>query len=309
MNLVRGVYDNLRGLVLRHVHLLLHLRLHVYMRFVTGHLCVFGRGSSRTSTISTSCDKTATGEVGLRETYEVQPSLPIRATVPRSSVPRPEGSGCPAPRTPRALARADARRAPEHRHARHGVWTILRNYRRREVDSQEMPPLAYLLTFRCYGTWLPGDPRGFTDRRHGGYGTPRSAPCLLLRIATARRLEHAPIALGAAARAVVEAAIRDRCVHANWVLHAVNVRTNHVHVVVGATAPPERMMNQLKSWATRRLLLAAEISDGTRPWSRHGSTRYLWTTESIEAACRYVVEGQGVVLDRYPAGVRHADDA
>jgi hypothetical protein len=163
-----------------------------------------------------------------------------------------------------------------------------------------MPPLAYLLTFRCYATWLPGDARGCSDRGHRAYGTPRSPPCLPLRIATTRRLEHAPVALDMAARVVVDAAVRDRCAHANWVLHAVNVRTNHVHVVLGAAAPPERMMNQLKSWATRRLLEAAAIAGGIRPWSRHGSTRYLWTTEAIEAACRYVVEGQGALLDKCP---------
>src|SRR5262249_42685946 len=33
-------------------------------------------------------------------------------------------------------------------------------------------PLAYLITFRCYGTWLHGDERGSTDRHRNQYGTP-----------------------------------------------------------------------------------------------------------------------------------------
>lgn len=33
-------------------------------------------------------------------------------------------------------------------------------------------------------------------------------------------------------------------------------------------------------------------------WSRHGSTRYLWKDESLEAACRYVREGQGGELPK-----------
>ena len=38
-------------------------------------------------------------------------------------------------------------------------------------------PLAYLITFRTFGTWLHGDDRGSMDR-HGKniYGTERIAP-------------------------------------------------------------------------------------------------------------------------------------
>ena len=34
-------------------------------------------------------------------------------------------------------------------------------------------PLALLITFRCYGTWLHGDLRGSVDRDHNVYGTQR----------------------------------------------------------------------------------------------------------------------------------------
>src|SRR5437868_339150 len=37
-------------------------------------------------------------------------------------------------------------------------------------------PLAYFLTFRCYGTWLHGDGRGSVDALHNVPGTPRMAP-------------------------------------------------------------------------------------------------------------------------------------
>lgn len=32
---------------------------------------------------------------------------------------------------------------------------------------------------------------------------------------------------------------------------------------------------------------------GEKLWTRHGSTRYLWNEASVEAACRYVRDGQG----------------
>jgi hypothetical protein len=43
----------------------------------------------------------------------------------------------------------------------------------RDFDDNEFP-LAYLITFRCYGTWVHGDDRGSMDRKHNIYRTPRS---------------------------------------------------------------------------------------------------------------------------------------
>ena len=37
-------------------------------------------------------------------------------------------------------------------------------------------PLAYLLTFTCYGTRLHGDTRGTVDRNNNRYGMPFLSP-------------------------------------------------------------------------------------------------------------------------------------
>jgi hypothetical protein len=37
-------------------------------------------------------------------------------------------------------------------------------------------PLAYLITFRSYGTWLHGDQRGSIDRFHNRYKSPYIEP-------------------------------------------------------------------------------------------------------------------------------------
>jgi REP element-mobilizing transposase RayT len=76
-------------------------------------------------------------------------------------------------------------------------------------------------------------------------------------------------------------------------LIAAHVRMTRVHVVVDAEATPERVMNNLKSYASRCLNQASlDEADRTR-WARHGSTRYLWHRQKLEAAIRYVVDGQG----------------
>ena len=53
----------------------------------------------------------------------------------------------------------------------------------RDFDDKEFP-LAYLISFRTYGTWLHGDKRGSMDRKHNVYGTSKISPnpALELRI-------------------------------------------------------------------------------------------------------------------------------
>lgn len=107
-----------------------------------------------------------------------------------------------------------------------------------------------------------------------------------------------PFVLDGPRREAVSAAIAAECGHYGWTLHALNVRTNHVHVVVSAGRAPERVMTMLKSAGTRAMRAAALLGPAERAWSRHGSTVYLWTERDVEAACAYVVEGQGGELDQ-----------
>ena len=82
-------------------------------------------------------------------------------------------------------------------------------------------------------------------------------------------------------------------VYKNWRLLAVQVRSNHVHIVVEADASPEFVMNAFKAYASRALNLAYPQQKGRIRWTRHGSTRHLWSAEKIDAAVKYVLEKQG----------------
>jgi REP element-mobilizing transposase RayT len=111
------------------------------------------------------------------------------------------------------------------------------------------------------------------------------------------RLGDAPIELDEPSRRIVRETIVAHCRHRGWDLHALNVRTNHVHVVVAAgDLSPEVVMTQLKAWATRRLREAGCVSLRQRVWTHHGSTKYLWAESSAIAAVAYVLEGQGADL-------------
>jgi REP element-mobilizing transposase RayT len=159
-------------------------------------------------------------------------------------------------------------------------------------------PLAYLITFATYDAWLHGDGRGSVDRDHNVPGTPPLDPDEKRQAREQRRLQHPPVLLDARARAVVHRTIIEVAEHRDWTVHALNVRSNHVHVVIGAPDVPEGVMNALKSWSTRRMVKAGVAPAGTKTWVRHGSTRYLWKPEQVEAACQYVCERQGADLDR-----------
>ncbi len=153
---------------------------------------------------------------------------------------------------------------------------------------------AYLVTWRCYGTWLHGDPRGSVDRLHNAHDSPFLAENVEREARERQKLTARPVTLDAPARAVVDATIREVCDHRSWALFAHQARPSHVHVVVAAGVRPERIMTDLKAWCTRRLVEHGLAGKGDRIWSYHGSTVYLWDEVQIERACRYVLEGQDV---------------
>jgi alanyl-tRNA synthetase len=157
-------------------------------------------------------------------------------------------------------------------------------------------PPAYFITWHTYGTWLHGRDEESVDPEHNAPGTPFLEPQRGLEQFEKEKLAHPPVALDGARRSSVERTIHEVADHRSWEIHALHVRTNHVHVVVAAQDAPERVLNDFKSYATRRLRESGLVGDDVRPWSRHGSTRYLWNEKDIADACEYVIELQGAPL-------------
>ena len=88
-------------------------------------------------------------------------------------------------------------------------------------------PLAYLITIRTYGTWLPGDERGSIDRFHNIYRGPRVPVNPVLEQQARAKLKSDPLILDARKRKAVKDAILEVCENREWFLRAINVRTNH----------------------------------------------------------------------------------
>jgi REP element-mobilizing transposase RayT len=157
-------------------------------------------------------------------------------------------------------------------------------------------PLAYLITFRSYGTWLHGDQRGSVDRFHNIYGKPRLPPNEQRKQYEKRLMTARPVTLNSKQRATVEQAIRETCRIRMWRLWAFNIRTNHVHSVVSANCEAWQVLNALKANATRKLRETGYWSSDQSPWVSRGSKRRLWTEKQLANAIDYVLYDQGEPL-------------
>lgn len=155
-------------------------------------------------------------------------------------------------------------------------------------------PVGYLLTWTCYGTWLHGDDRGSSDRTHNAYGEPFLSTNSARRGAERSAQASASIRLDVVSRDVIAETVTKHCRIRSWILHSLAARSNHVHVVVTVgDVSPERVLVEFKAWSTRAIR-RADIHgkyEG-KIWTKHGSTRYLWTLESLNRAVDYVVNGQ-----------------
>jgi REP element-mobilizing transposase RayT len=154
-------------------------------------------------------------------------------------------------------------------------------------------PLAYLISFRTYGTWLHGDKRGSIDRFHNRYRSPYIPPNAKWHRYNQEQLKTEPLILGARQRKSIEAAIRETCKIRKWSLLAFNVRTNHVHTVVSAERKSELVLTAFKANATRQLREDGLWPHAFSPWVRKGSKRKLWNEQSVARAIDYVLYGQG----------------
>ena len=147
--------------------------------------------------------------------------------------------------------------------------------------------MNYLITFTTYGTWLHGDERGSVVKNHTFIDKDS-----ILHKTENSILKHSPIVLTKNQREIIERTIQEICEYRQWELKAINVRTNHVHAVVFAEESPEKVMNDFKSYSTRRLREAGEFTHEEKIWTKHGSTRSIYGEKPLDAAIHYVYECQ-----------------
>lgn len=146
-------------------------------------------------------------------------------------------------------------------------------------------PLAVLFTFRCYGTWLHGDERGSVDRAHNIYGTPFISESSNWQNYKKELMARPVLTLNAQMRRSAVSGVREICTRREWILFAVNARTNHIHSVIGVKGYDTACaLAALKAGATKRLREDRLWNNEETPWAKKGSRRKLWNERSIERA-------------------------
>jgi REP element-mobilizing transposase RayT len=155
--------------------------------------------------------------------------------------------------------------------------------------------LAYFITWTTYGTWLSGDRRGWIKKGHAGVRPPNWR----IEDQARGRMKEDAVVLTDSQRATVEQTIQAHCDIRKWDLHSVNARTNHVHVIVTANRDPDEVMNQFKTWCSRKLSDAAGLQGtvaskaGRRHWFTEGGDKeVIYDEEHLRSAVRYVLDGQ-----------------
>ena len=155
-------------------------------------------------------------------------------------------------------------------------------------ENVPMPdPLAFFITWPTYGTWLPGDGRGWIEYHHGWQIPSRNLEQYCRACMTEKQC-----LLSKDERGIVLSQIFETCEHRKWVHFASDCRSNHAHIVIGAAnTPPKKIRADIKAWCTRRL------RERSRPeqenwWAERGSIRYVWNDDSLATVIQYVMEAQ-----------------
>jgi REP element-mobilizing transposase RayT len=155
--------------------------------------------------------------------------------------------------------------------------------------------MIYHIIWTTYGTWLPGDERGWMRK-----GIPAVLPPdPELERACREAMREDMVLLDDEQRQIVAKTIADHCRIRGWVLLALASKTNHVHVVVEADRDGEVVRDQLKAWCSRRLSDHAGLTEvqtktgGRRRWfTERGYIRRIEDDDYLREVIAYVESQQ-----------------
>ena len=120
----------------------------------------------------------------------------------------------------------------------------------------------WFLTWTTYGTWLPGDKRGFVGTaendigdvvNHNQIGAQPANPNVRLRATAENLLKSNPIVLSYEQAQELYLQIQETARIRGWLILAVGIIHTHLHVVVGVPGDPkpDKILNDFKAYATR----------------------------------------------------------
>ena len=164
--------------------------------------------------------------------------------------------------------------------------------------------ISLFITWTAYGSWLPGDSRGWKKWKQG-----QQQPQPQLEDWCKGRMKEKPVLLDQHQRQAVEHVIRKHAEHRRWELHAVSVRSNHVHVAV--TVLPvvsnktervgdgiKRVRDELKANGTRVLRQLMNPVPNKKIWTKGGVIQFIDSDDDLEQVVIYISEAQDRMVRR-----------
>ena len=156
----------------------------------------------------------------------------------------------------------------------------------------------WLLTWTTYGTWLPGDRRGFvspvrgTDGRqviHNVVGTAFDRDLPAVRGAAQQKLRGPPILLDQYHAEVLAKQLIAHAAFRQHALQAAAFMANHCHIVIGVPGDPDpsRLLGDYKSYLSRALNQQFDRPAGGSWWTQSGSKRKVWL-QGVRTVAEYV---------------------
>ncbi|MCL4197805.1 MAG: hypothetical protein KJZ69_09970 [Phycisphaerales bacterium] len=166
-----------------------------------------------------------------------------------------------------------------------------------------------------YGSWLPGDPRGFRTRKHrehvqGDYKSPPPPGRFETRHADAhRKLKRPAVVLNALQRRIVLEEFRETLVAHDVRVIAIAVAATHLHVLAQLPARPSKptfierglrrtsaiddpvrhLMGIAKQWSAKRLVREGHVASGP-VWGKRGKIVPIRDRRHQINVCNYVVQ-------------------
>jgi REP element-mobilizing transposase RayT len=172
------------------------------------------------------------------------------------------------------------------------------------MSSLRENPFGLFLTWTTYGTWLPGDERGYVSntllpeggfrRKENRIGAEYDRDSVLTRTLARQQQRHETIWLNREQSLVAAGSFLDAALERGWQIPRCAVMSNHVHVLV--THSPDDASSVLRILkGCSQQALSVSYGRPRRWWTHRGSKRYLHDHEGFDAVSRYIEQQKSIL--------------
>ncbi len=143
--------------------------------------------------------------------------------------------------------------------------------------------IGYMATWTTYGTWLPGDKRGYVDNK----GQLQQGDEALYE--KSKELQKSPtVTLNLAEKNSVKHTILDESLRIGHKIISLAVCTNHVHLLARPYQEPiDKMINRYKSLTTR---IFWEHGRTGKIWTRGYDKQFCFNEKELVARMVYILK-------------------